>query len=136
MLAGYLVFLFPVGKLVFSLPTLRKYLAFIRRLADHCYRSSLTQIFFKIDVLKNLANFTGKYLCWILFLIKLQAWRTKTFLKRDSNTVVFLWNFPNCLEHLFYRAPPVASLKFNFIKVNKTKQCVEKKNTSIFITKN
>ena len=29
--------------------------------------------FFKIDVLKNFANFTGKNLCWCLFLIKLQA---------------------------------------------------------------
>ena len=29
--------------------------------------------FFKIDVLKNFANFTGKNLCWFLFLIKLQA---------------------------------------------------------------
>ena len=34
------------------------------------------QIFFKMGVLKNFANFTtGKYLCWSLFLIKLQAWR-------------------------------------------------------------
>ena len=33
------------------------------------FRSSRSQIFFKIDVLRN---FTGKQLCWSLFLIKLQ----------------------------------------------------------------
>ena len=32
-------------------------------------------MFFKIVVLKNFANFTGKHLCWSLFLIKLQAHR-------------------------------------------------------------
>ena len=30
-------------------------------------------MFFKIGVLKNFAMFTGKHLCWSLFLIKLQA---------------------------------------------------------------
>ena len=47
-------------------------------------------MFFKIDVLKNFANFAGKHLCWSLFLIKLQVWRHGTLLKRDSNTVAFL----------------------------------------------
>ena len=28
------------------------------------YRSSLSQMFFQINVLKNLANFTGKRQCW------------------------------------------------------------------------
>ena len=32
--------------------------------------------------------FIGKHLCWGLFLIKLQAFRPVTFLKRDSNTGV------------------------------------------------
>ena len=41
-------------------------------------------------VLKNFANFTGKYLCWSLFLINLQACRPATLLKRDFNTGVFL----------------------------------------------
>ena len=38
-----------------------------------CLRSSRSQIFFKIGVLKSFAVFTGKYLCWSLFLIKLQV---------------------------------------------------------------
>ena len=38
-------------------------------------RSSRSQMFFKIGVLKNFAMFTGKHLCWSLFLIKMQAFR-------------------------------------------------------------
>ena len=33
-------------------------------------RGSRLQIFFKIGVLKNFADFTGKHRCWSLFLIK------------------------------------------------------------------
>ena len=36
-------------------------------------RSSRLQMFFKIGVLKNFAIFTGKHLCWNLFLIMLHA---------------------------------------------------------------
>ena len=36
------------------------------------YRSSRSQMFFKIAVLKKFAIFTGKDLCWNLVLIKLQ----------------------------------------------------------------
>ena len=36
-------------------------------------RSSRLQMFFKIGVLRSLANFTGKHLCWSLFLKKLQV---------------------------------------------------------------
>ena len=41
------------------------------------------QMFFKVHVLKNFANFTGKQLCWSL---RMPA----TSLKRDCNTGVFL----------------------------------------------
>ena len=54
-------------------------------------RSSRSRLFFKTGVLPNFANFTGKQLCRSLFLIKLQALRPATLLKRDSNTGVFLW---------------------------------------------
>ena len=53
-------------------------------------RSSRLQMFFKIGPIKNIANFTEKNLCRSLILIKLQALRLSTFLKRDSNTVVLL----------------------------------------------
>ena len=39
------------------------------------HRSSRSQMFFKIDVSKNFANFKGKHLRRSLFLIKLQALR-------------------------------------------------------------
>ena len=38
-------------------------------------------------VLKNLRNFTGKHLCWSLFLIKFQVFKPLILLKRDSNTL-------------------------------------------------
>ena len=54
---------------------------------DH--RSSCSQMFFKISVLKNLANFTRKRLWWSrLFLINLQAWSPATLLK-ETLTQVF-----------------------------------------------
>ena len=33
---------------------------------DDIIRSSLSQMFFKIGILKNFATFTGKHLCWSL----------------------------------------------------------------------
>ena len=39
------------------------------------------KLFCKKAVLKNFAIFTGKHLCWCLFLIKLQDFRPVTFIK-------------------------------------------------------
>ena len=46
-------------------------------------------VFYERSVFKNFAIFTGKHLCWSLFLIKFQAFRLATLLKRDSDTGVF-----------------------------------------------
>ena len=54
-------------------------------------RNSRSQMFFEIGVLKNSAIFTGKHLCWSLFLMKLRAFMSATLLKRDFNTGVFHW---------------------------------------------
>ena len=43
-------------------------------------------MFFKIGVHKVFVIFTGKHLYWRLFLIKLQAFKSVTLLKRDFNT--------------------------------------------------
>ena len=51
-------------------------------------KRSLSQMFFKIGSLKNFPIFTGKHLRWGLFLIKMQAFRPATFLRRDVNTGV------------------------------------------------
>ena len=67
-------------------------------------RSSCLQMFFKIGVLKNFAIFTGEYLFWSLFLIKLQlAIRPATLLKTDSNTDVFLWILRNFTTPFFIK---------------------------------
>ena len=58
-------------------------------------RSSCSQIFVKISVLKNFAIFTGKHLCWSPLLRKLQVLNTTILLKGDSNTGVFLWILQN-----------------------------------------
>ena len=42
-----------------------------RNLSMNPYRSSRSQVFFKIGVIKNFPIFTGKVLCWSLSLIKM-----------------------------------------------------------------
>ena len=54
------------------------------------FRSSRSQMYFKIRVLKNVTIFITKKLCRSLFLIKLAGLMPATLLKRDSNTGVFL----------------------------------------------
>ena len=45
----------------------------------------------KKAVIKNVANFTGKHLCWSLFLIKLEAWSKSTAMTLEER----LWVFPS-----------------------------------------
>ena len=47
----------------------------VRKASSETLRSSRSQMFFKIGVLKNVSIFAKKHLCSSLFLIKLQAWR-------------------------------------------------------------
>ena len=76
---------------------------------DHCdrwlfqeiiiiLRSSRTQIFFKTGVIRNFAIFTGKHLCWSLFLIK-NSFISTLFQKRLQHRW-FLWKLWNFYEHL------------------------------------
>ena len=58
-------------------------------------RSSRWQMYFKIEVFKNFAIFTGKHMCWSLFVMKLLAYKPANLLKRDSNTSIFLLILPN-----------------------------------------
>ena len=51
-------------------------------------RSNRSHMFFKIDALQNFATLTRKNLCWRLFLIKSQAWRRATLLKK-APTLMF-----------------------------------------------
>ena len=59
-------------------------------LAKTIYKSSHRKYSEKKCVLNNFSVFIGKHLCWILCLIKLQAFSSATLLKGDSNTGVFL----------------------------------------------
>ena len=54
------------------------------------FRTSHHSCTMKKVVFKNFAIFTGKHLCLSIFLNKV-AIRPVTLLKRDSNTIVFLW---------------------------------------------
>ena len=62
------------------------------------YTSNRLQMFFKVAVLKNFAIFTGKHLCWSLFLIKYPAFRATTLLKGG-----FPANIAKFLRTTFYR---------------------------------
>ena len=57
-----------LGPTIFEKRLQQRYLASL-------IRSSRSKMFFIIAVLKNFAIFTGKHLCWSLFLIKFQAKR-------------------------------------------------------------
>ena len=66
-------------------------------------RSNRSQMFYKKNVLRNFAIFTGKQLCWSYILITLQAFRPVTLSKINSNTVAFLWILRNFKEPFFIK---------------------------------
>ena len=76
---------------------------------EYIFRSSRTQMFFKIGVLKRFANFAGKYLCWNLFLKNLQAEGLQLHEKKTS-TEVFSCAVYEIFNNTFsYRTPPVTA---------------------------
>ena len=56
-------------------------------------KSSHRRALYQKDIFENLTNFTGKYLCWSLFLIKLQA-----FIKKELQHRYFLAKFTKFLR--------------------------------------
>ena len=52
-------------------------------------------------VLKNFAIFTGKHLCWTLFLIELKARRSATLLK-ETPTQVFSVNILKFIKNTYF----------------------------------
>ena len=65
-------------------------------------RSIRSQMFFKIGALKNFAIFTGKHLCWSLFLIKLQAFRCFPMnIAKFLRAAFFIENFHCLLLQMF-----------------------------------
>ena len=76
-------------------------------------RSSHRNSSVKKGVFKNFASFTGRQLCWSLFLIELQTVRPAALLEIDSNTDVFLWNLQ---DHLVWslRTPTSETCSFTW----------------------
>ena len=62
------------------------------------FRSSRSQMFFKIGVLKSFTIFSGKYLFWSLFLIKLHAF----IIKKRLQHMRFPMNITKLLRTAFY----------------------------------
>ena len=65
------------------------------------FRSSSSQIFFKIVVLKNFANSTGKHMYWRHFLIKLQFWK---LFQKGISTLVFSSEICNIFKNTFFNS--------------------------------
>ena len=63
------------------------------------YKSSRSQMFFKTAVLKNLAIFPGKHLCWSLFLIKLQPCN---FIKKETPTKAVSSEYCEIFKNCFF----------------------------------
>ena len=80
------------------------------------YRSSRSQIFFKVGVLTNSVIFTGKHLGWNLFLTNLQAFIPATLLKRGYITC-FSVNLRNIQEQFFLQNSSAGCL-FLYVKFN------------------
>ena len=79
-------------------------------------RSSRWQIFIKVGVLKNVAIFTGKHLCWNLFLIKMQAWRS-LLVKKKTPTQVFPFEYCKIFKTtFFYRIPTMAAFGIHLLE--------------------
>ena len=63
---------------------------------EFMFQKQPPEMFYKRAVHKNFAIFTGKQLCWSLFLIKLPGFSPAGLLKRDSSRIVFL-----CILQIF-----------------------------------
>ena len=91
-------------------------------------------MFFKIVVLKSFAIFTGKRLCWSLFLIKLHPRRAATLLERDS-TQVFSSEYCKIFKSSFFRERlPWLLLRFRAKFCEKLKYDFKYKNFKTWIS--
>ena len=70
-------------------------------LLQNTTRSSRFQMFFKVSVLKSFANFTGKHLCWGLFLKNLQAEGLQLFIEKSLQHKCFPLKFVKFLRTPF-----------------------------------
>ena len=67
--------------------------------------ATTTGVLLKKGIFKDFANFTGKRLCWSLFLINLQASRSATLLKKGLHGACFPVKTEKCLRTAFSLVP-------------------------------
>ena len=91
----------------FQISSLHKSFSFINfsvQIFHHCYKYP-PGVFHKKKLFSNILWYSQENTCvGVSFLVKLQAFRPVTILKRDSNTDIFLWISGNLQEHQFWRA--------------------------------
>ena len=88
------------------------------------YRSSHSQMLFKISVLKYFANFTEKHLCWSLFFNKV-AVPGLQFYQKDTPTQVFSREISNDTYGIKLSRRDPFTWENNKIKFNIYTQCKE-----------
>ena len=77
-------------------------------------RSSHQSSSVKRGVFRIFASFTGRQLCWSLFLIELQTFRPAALLKIDYNTDVFPWNLQDFYLIWSLRTPASEACSFTW----------------------
>ena len=72
----------------------------------------------RFSVKKGYANLSEKHLCWSLFWIKFQAFRSVTLLKTDFSTGFFLWNLRNSKNTYFDEHHELLLLKHQWMVIS------------------
>ena len=74
-------------------------------------------MFLKISLLTNFPIFTGKYLCWSLFLLRLQTYGMQETPTKETPTQVFFFECCKIFKKsLFHRTHPVAAFVLSNIR--------------------
>ena len=107
------VYHFFLGSINFQCMLSLVYTVYCQKL-PHEYRCSVRK-----GVLKNFVKFIGKHLCWILFLIKLQAWQL--FWRTSVNDCFCTALAPFTVAYPFYfiqHLPPITHTTVNTVNIS------------------
>ena len=66
-------------------------LFFAGSMGGESIRSSRLEMFFKICILENFGNFTGKHMCWRFFFTGHLRWLLLDLLQQTKNTTDHIW---------------------------------------------
>ena len=81
-------------------------------------RSSNPKVFCKEGVFRYFAKFTEKHLCQVLFFNKVVGLWLQLYLKRESDTGVFLWIFAKFLRTPFFTEQFWWLLLYKFVSMS------------------